>query len=200
MRRILIGIAALGLVACSSDSSSSSDAGSGGTTGTTATATGTTFAAGNFQLTTHAVDDKCIDGGLDLLFMPNGKTSPYDFANLTEFPAFSALPKTYQITLQAPFSAMTITLQADGAGKMKVQGAEQKAVVVDSNNYGDCKADMTVDSAITIDSNDAISMTATITITKWDQGTDQKCPKSPTGGPPPTNCTVKLDIKGARKS
>ena len=167
------------------DTAAATDTGGGGTT---------TFAEGIFQLTTYAIDDGCLDGGLDLLFMPTGTGTPYDLAHTTQFFAYSALPKTYEIQLQDPFSAMNVTVQQDGTARMKIENSEQVDVVVDDANYGDCNADMTVNAAIVIVDADNLDVTATLSITDW-TSTGDTCPVVAGGDP----CMVTLTMKGVRQ-
>lgn len=195
---ISAGALALAIVSCGSDDPAATT-----DTGGASTA----FTAGQFQLTTHAVTDQCLSGGLELLFMPDGKTSPYAFkkkdgsAILTEVPgeaaviAAAAAGVKETIDLPEPFKPMEVTIITDGAGKMKIVGAKQVGVTVDAKNMGDCTADMVIDADITLDSASAISMNATVSVSKWASAADNKCP-SPLPADP---CTVKLDIKGARQ-
>ena len=149
-----------------------------------------TFAEGNFQLTTHVVSDKCVDGGLDLVFMPNGVDKPYDLTNLTQLPASSGLPKTYDIELQAPFQKLNVTVAADGAN-MKIEDAAQTGIKVDEAQWPNCVADMTVDAAITVIDNDNVTVNAKVTVNNW---TGSDCPTADNG------CVVTLDMKGVRKN
>lgn len=176
--------AALALAACGDDDTTA-DAGTGGGTGGTEA-----FVGGTFQLTTHAVSDKCLDGGLDLLFMPDGAGTPYDLANKTELPGTADLPSTYKIQLQAPFAAMDVTVTAGAtAGAMAIKDAKQAAVAVDAAKWPNCKADMTINADITVDGADTVSVNAKISVDKWD-GSD--CPAADAG------CLITLDMKGAR--
>lgn len=159
-----------------------------------------TLAAGKFQLTTTEVNDKCLDGGLDMLFMPDGKEHPYDFKDTdgspihTEIPAESSLPQTYEIELPQPFENMTIKLESSGTGKMKIRDSKRNAVVIDKKNYGDCAADVALDADIIILDNDDLDIAASIRVTNWKSATDNKCPIV-TGSDP---CTVSLSLKGTR--
>lgn len=202
-KKILVALAGVLLfvvAGCGSDGGSSggdtgggatADTGGGG--GTADTGGGTTFTAGTFQLTTHAIVDGCLDGGLDLLFMPNGTAAPYDLAHPTDFYAYGDLPKTYDIQLQDPFRAMTVTVEQDGANRMKIENSTQTDVVVDAANYGDCSADMTVNAGIVIVDNDNLNVTATLSITGWASSGDT-CPVFSSDP-----CTVTLTMTGARR-
>ena len=188
----VIALASIAFAACGDDGDNGTDTGPAATTDTGGGG-GVDFAAGTFQLTTHEVSDACLDGALDLLFMPNGSDKPYDLANTTEIPGRADLPKTYDIQLQAPFAAMTVTVEADG-GNMKIVGAQQEDVVVDANSYGDCTADMTINANIVVADKDNIDVTATISIAKFESAADQKCP-TPKSEP----CAVTLTMKGKRQ-
>lgn len=176
MRFIGVGALALSLLACGTEDPADP--------GTEAGA----FKEGNFQLTTHAVTDVC-DAGLDLLFKPESD-KPSDLANLTRLPTWSTdLKETYDIALQAPFDKMTVTVEADGEGAMKVVDAKQTAVVVDADQFGDCTADMNFNALITLVDDNNVSLTVTVGITNW---TGDQCPKTDA-------CEVKLTMKGVRK-
>jgi hypothetical protein len=185
----IIGVAAIAIAACSSDDD---DGGTtGGTTAGTTTGGDPAFTGGLFQLTTHAVDDTCLDGALDLLFMPNGADAPYDLLAKTELPASDALPASYPIELQAPFSKMDVTVVADGEN-MKIVDAAQAAVKVDEAAYGDCESDMTISANITVVDDDTVDVNATVTIGSFTSAADSQCPQAT------TPCTVTLTMKGAR--
>lgn len=151
---------------------------------------GTTFEAGTFQLTTYEVTDGCLDGGLAILFQPTGVGTPYDLANTTEFPAYATLPSTFTMALQAPFTDMQVTMDADGANKMKVENSTQTDLVVDAANYGDCNVDMLINAAIDIVDSDNVDVQATIAASGW---TGDQCPVV-TADP----CTITLTMKGVR--
>jgi hypothetical protein len=188
LRGLTIFGASLALLACDASSDSSD-------TGSTASTGGTSFAAGNFQLTTTEANDACLGGGLEILFMPNGANSPYDLANVTEFPAASDLPKTYNITLQAPFSEMEVTVSKGASDNMmQIRNSKQTGVKVDEANYGDCTVDMDIDADITIVDSDNLNVAATISVTNWQGGNDMKCPMAQSDP-----CEVKLTMTGKRQ-
>lgn len=183
-RAAVLAVAAVALLACGDDGTSTgSDAASGG---------GADLAAGTFQLTTHAVDDACLDGGLDLLFMPQGENAPYDLQFPTEIPAYAALPQTFTIQLQDPFDNMEITLEQDGADRMVVNAGQQTNVVVDADNYGDCNVDMTIDVSMIIIDQDNLDVNASLSITGA-ESTGDTCPNFNSDP-----CLVRLTMKGRR--
>ncbi|HIA04468.1 MAG TPA: hypothetical protein EYN66_21665, partial [Myxococcales bacterium] len=117
----LLSVSALAIAACGG-----SDCGETG--GGSTTVSGEAFQAGTFQLYTTEVSDKCLDGGLGLLFQPEGAGTEYMLANTTEFPGIADLPSDLVVQLEAPFSDMAATVEADGAN-MKIVGAGQENVV-----------------------------------------------------------------------
>jgi hypothetical protein len=141
-----------------------------------ASASGAEFTAGTFQLTTTEAKDSCLGGGLETLFMPDGAATPYDLANTTEFRAAADLPKTYNISLQAPFTEMDVTVEKGASDRsMQIRDSVQTDIVVNADSYGHCNVDMSIDADITVVDNDNINVTATILVTDW-QGADMKCP------------------------
>ncbi len=195
---VVITASALGLSCKASDSAA--DAGKA-TTGTeTSTTGGDTAASGGFKggkflLTTYEVKDECLDGGLELLFMPDGKDKPYAVSDTpTELPDQSTLPKTLTVNLKAPFKALDIKLESKAANQMSVKDAKQTGIQVDKTNYGDCVVDMNVNADITAASADALDLAVTIDVSKWTSAADKKCP-TPKAEP----CKVTLSMKGARQ-
>ena len=157
------------------------------------------FEAGTFQLTTHAVEDGCMDGGLQILFMPGGTDQPYDLANPTEFPAYASLPQSYTVQLQEPFSELAVTLNAAGPKRMVVSDAPQPGVLVDADNYGDCTSDMLIDVDITIVDADNLNATASIEVYNVASAADQLCPASLLdNGSGDKRCSVTLTMTGRR--
>ena len=206
----LVAMAAAGLLAfaaasCESDSNSTdppattNDSGSAGGGSDTAGGGGetsgatTNFPAGVFQLTTYGIQDNCLDGGLEILFMPQGSQTPYDLANTTEFFAYADLPKSYNISLQAPFTDMPVTVEQDGLNKMKVENSLQTDVELDNATYGDCNADMAIDADIVIVDADNLTLSVELEVSDW-QSSGQTCPT-----PKTDPCKVTLDMRGVRK-
>ena len=67
------------------------------------------FATGDFAISTNVVDDQCLDGGLNLLFMPNGTDTPWAWPFPVTLYAESALPSDYMIQLREPFGQLSVT-------------------------------------------------------------------------------------------
>jgi hypothetical protein len=147
------------------------------------------FTGGNFQFTTQSVTDGCLDGAMDVLFMPEGASTPNDFANPIYIPALSELPDTYTVSLQDPFSDMQVTVTGDESTRT-VTGAQNDDVEFDATNHPGCLVNDSIDVALVIDSVDDLHGTATLHTSSFDESS---CPV-PTADP----CTVTLDLTGAR--
>ena len=184
--QLVLGSALAMACACSSDTDNSA------TTDTTSTSA--TFSGGIFALETFEVSDTCLDGGLDLVFMPEGTETPYQLAEDNELPSESALPSSQTIKLQSPFDAMTVEITSAGSGAMRIVNAEQKDVVVDDSQWGQCKADMVIDADITVIDDDNVTVAATVTVTTWNDGptADDACPEAANA------CVVTLSMRGSR--
>ena len=128
------------------------------------------FESGDFQLTTQDVNDGCLDGGMEVLFMPEG--TPSDFASTIFIPAEDELPLTYTVDIQDPFNDMEVTVTGD-ADTRTVTGAENNGVEFDADTYPGCLIDNSIDVDLTIDSADEMHGTATLHANSFDEGT---CP------------------------
>lgn len=148
------------------------------------------FQAGNFQLYTKKVDDKCTDNALQVLFQPDAPAE-YKLASTTEFPAHADLPKTITVKLQEPFSSMEAKVESGGDKSMTIADASQTGVEIGDGK--DCKADMTIDVDITIADNSNIDLAATLQVKNW---TGDECPELQ--DPKAESCTVTLTMRGER--
>lgn len=99
---------------------------------------------GDYQFATVAVEDACLDGALDALFMPGGSGVEQAF----EFPIFvpspDQTPMSYAIDLRAPFLGMPVEVTTTEEG-LAVRGGEMPAVLLGEAAYGDCVATMRAD-------------------------------------------------------
>ncbi len=147
------------------------------------------FASGEFQITTHSVVDECLDGGLNLLFMPEGDETPWGWEFPIELYAESELPRTYDIQLRDPFGAMTVNA-VDSGVDLQQMIANKDGVSLGSQ-YGDCVAN--IDSVVEmslVDSNTAEGL-ASLSLSN-PVGDD--CPVDL-----PPSCSVFLSIEAARQ-
>ena len=104
--------------------------------------------AGDYQFYTLAVEDGCLDGAMEALFMPNGPEASHAFAYPVYVAGLEELPSTYPIDLREPFMGMTVTLTAGDDGTIKLRGSVMDDVSL-GDIYGDCVSTMTVDADFT---------------------------------------------------
>ena len=147
------------------------------------------FSGGLFQVSTLAVDDGCMDGAFDLIFMPEGAETPSEWGTSTEFPAYADLPATYEIALQEPFSAMEVTLSA-ASGGMSVGDANQTGVELDDNAWPGCRVDMGITAELMVHSDNHLMGSAILTTSSFDE---ESCPAVST-----EPCEIVLDIDATR--
>lgn len=99
---------------------------------------------GEYQFYTLTVQDACLDGAMEIIFMPNGPASEHLF----EYPVFVPHPKntpdSYDIDLRAPFLGMPVTVETTDFG-LGVRGSVMESVLLNESQYGDCVTTMSVD-------------------------------------------------------
>ena len=149
------------------------------------------FEAGDFQFTNTAVNDACLDGGFTVLFLPEGNGSENAWAYPVELPAWDALPATYDIQLQDPFSTMEITVSEGGTNQFAMAGALQTGVVFNEDSYPDCEVDLSIDATINIETSNSVTGQAVMSV---DNPSGDTCPVFEGGTP----CQVDLDFYGNR--
>jgi len=152
--------------------------------------TAAAFEGGDFEFSTHAVDDGCLSGAAEAIYMPQGPSVPELWEDPIELPAFEDLPATYTIQLPDPLDSLQITVTAGGAGEFVVEGAHLEDTLFDEDTYPDCTVDSDVDSVLTVQTND--HLTGTITLQNTDYQGDS-CPV--VEGDP---CSVVLDVQADR--
>jgi len=149
------------------------------------------FVSGSFQLTNTAVDDQCLDGAFDVLFLPEGSGTTHDWQFPIELPSDSDLPATYNIQLQEPFSEMEVTVVSGGdSGTFTIDNATQNDVLFDETNSADCVVDLSISATITRTDNDNVTGQGTLSVVEY---TGDSCPvfsASP--------CNILLDFYGKR--
>jgi len=150
------------------------------------------FESGEFQLTVDRVEDACFDGGLSLLFMPNGTVEPYPLTHLTWIPGLSDVPASYVVQLAAPFNDMSLLMEANGAGGLQARGAQQPGVLLGLPGSDDCTGDLVMDVDVAFVSVDQIIMTTRVTVQNLRSETDTCAP------PESDPCEVQLFMSGLR--
>jgi len=146
------------------------------------------FKAGDYQFSTTDMSDDCLDGALEALFMPQGRTTPQEFEFPVYVPSLDELPASYEVSLREPFVGMPVTV-TEAPNGLQFEGAVMDEVLINQSLYGDCVATMTVDSKIWPESSKAGTGVAEIDISAW-RGSEGRCP-SPDADP----CLVTLELE-----
>ena len=149
------------------------------------------FETGPFWVTTTGIDDRCLDGGLHLLFMPAGPDEPWDWTYPITVFAPDELPQTHEIRLREPFGEMTVDVRANGDRGQQMVAQENQGVLLDEAQFGQCVADMSAEVTLTLVSRDRVHGTARIELT--DPRGDPRCPTDL-----PSHCEVILTFEGRR--
>ena len=132
------------------------------------------WTGGDFDFTTTAADDACLDGALEALFMPDGPETPQEFEYTTYLPSLDEVPLSYDIDLRAPFVGMPVTVDTGEDGVLTAAGVNDSValgVVAD----GDCEVTMTAEINMLPTSADTAEGAAQIAISD-PRGEDGRCP------------------------
>ncbi len=148
------------------------------------------FPTGEFALTTLSVDDRCLDGALHALFMPEGAGTPWAWERPVTLHPPEDLPKTADLVLRAPFGAVSVTYSAVDMRRARARGAQNRGVPLDEERFGACVADLDADVDVQIVSTDLVSCEGVLTMS--DPRGDPRCPVLA------TPCEVALVFKGER--
>jgi len=132
------------------------------------------WTGGDFDFTTTAADDSCLDGALEALFMPSGPETPQQFEYPIYLPDFDELPISYEIDLREPFVSMPVTVDADGSAMLSASGVIDE-VELGEQSYGDCVVTMTAEIDMTPSSEDSAEGEGRIAISD-PRGDDDRCP------------------------
>ena len=150
------------------------------------------WSSGDFQFQTVDVDDQCLGGALEALFMPEGPATPHNFEYLIYLPGYEELPVSYTVDLREPFVEMPVTVDSDDNRVLKIRGSVMEAVELGRATYGDCVVTMTVDLNLQPTSSSKAKGEARIIISD-PRGDDGLCPifdESP--------CPVDLSLTATR--
>lgn len=149
------------------------------------------FDSGEFDVTSTLVEDGCLDGGLNLLFMPNGQTEPWKWPYPIMVYGPGNLPQTYAIQLRDPFGPMTVTATPNGGAAESFAIDSNPSVLLDEANYGQCVVDMGGSVALSLIDEDHVEGVANLAMS--DPRGDDRCPVGM-----PVSCAVRLQFEGQR--
>ena len=148
------------------------------------------LSAGDYQFATVDMEDACLDGALEALFMPQGRTVAQEFEFPVYVPSLAELPTSYEISLREPFVGMPVTVTRSGETGLALTG-EMESVQLDESLYGDCVVTMTVEAELVPVTKKTGDMTALVDISNARSQADDRCP--PLDADP---CQVTLWIEG----
>jgi len=148
------------------------------------------FEAGQFAFATHAVDDGCLNGAAEAIYMPQGPAVPEDWDSAIELPSFDLLPSTYTIDLPDPIGSLEITLEAGTGDQFVMQEAVLEDMLFDETSYPDCIVDAAVAATLNVQTDDHVTGTVSLTNTNY-EGTS--CPQVQADP-----CDVVLDVQADR--
>jgi len=132
------------------------------------------WVGGDFDFTTTAADDDCLDGALEALFMPGGPEAPQEFEYTIYLPSRDEVPLSYDIDLRSPFVGMPVTVDAGADGMLTAAGIID-SVPLGVVAYGDCEVTMTASIDMLPTSADTAEGAAQIAISD-PRGEDERCP------------------------
>lgn len=150
---------------------------------------GDDFEGGHFAFETYDVNDMCIDGALNTIYLPEGAGSTNAFGDHIYIPGTSELPYEGSIPLQEPFDDLSVTFTGDATSRA-FTGGENTQVDLDPDTYPDCKIDLAISADCSLSGGDDVDCTATLQMSNV---TGADCPV--VSGDP---CTFTLDIRGSR--
>ncbi len=129
---------------------------------------------GDYQMFTTAVDDGCLDGALEALFMPEGRAEPHPFEYPVYIPSLDELPASYSVDFREPFVGMDVTVTQLDDTTLQVEGSVMEAVALEGAT-GDCVADMVANAEFWAVSSGEVEGTAAIQVND-PRGSEGLCP------------------------
>lgn len=149
------------------------------------------FDAGEFEIFTLLVDDQCLDGGLDALFMPLGTDEPWRWPHAVDVFPPSELPRTYDLNLREPFGQMEITAEPGSPTEQQLLVHPNPSVLIGPAQFGDCVIALEGSVYVELTGTDRIEGVASLTMS--DPRGDERCPADM-----PPSCPVLLSFEGNR--
>lgn len=150
-----------------------------------------TFSTGEFTVSTLAVDDGCLDGGLTPLFMPQGADLAWEWPHPVRLYSPSVLPQEYEINLRAPFNAVDVRAIEAAPDWQRLQVARNPSVKLDPERFGECTAYLQGSVEIQLISPDRVRGLASLEM--GDPSGDDRCPADM-----PARCDVQLEFEAER--
>lgn len=149
------------------------------------------FATGEFQVQTHAVDDRCLDGGLNLLFMPEGDDQPWEWPYPVTLHDPGELEATYTMELREPFGEMEVTATESAPAEQHLDIHPNPEVKLGEERFGDCIVELAGHGEVTLIGPDEVE--GIIYIELSDPRGDDRCPADMAD-----RCDVNVGFTGER--
>jgi len=147
---------------------------------------------GDFQLDVLAVNDECLGGAFEALFMPDGPAEPETLVHTVRLPGYADLPVAYTMDLSAPFLSMPVTAESDDGIAFQLRGDTVDALALGFASFGDCTITASVNAVFIPTSPSMASGSATIDVSD-PRGNDDRCPLFDADP-----CAVELDLSALR--
>lgn len=151
------------------------------------------FASGDFTIFTNLVDDRCLDGGLNPLFMPLGDVEPWQWPLPVAVYAPSELPRTYDISLREPFNQMTVRVTQLDATTQQFVSEPNPRVELGPDRFGECVVEL--DGVVNITLLDSNTLEGIAALQMRNPRGDERCPADM-----PSTCEVVLSFDGTRSA
>ena len=151
-----------------------------------------TWTGGDFDFQTVDVTDSCLNGALEILFMPDGPDVPHRFEYPLYLPSYDEMPLSYSIDLREPFVGMEVTVHEGPDGQLSIRDSIMESVALGAGTYGDCVTTMSVYADIKPTSANSASGDAQIHLSD-PRGEDERCPVLESDP-----CTVELEMEATR--
>ena len=149
------------------------------------------FSTGEFQVSTHGVDDRCLDGGLNLLFMPEGEDEPWAWPYSITLYDPEQLEQTYPLTLREPFGEMEVTASEASDLEQRLQIHPNDSVKLGEERFGDCVVELGGHGQVEMVDSDEVE--GIIFLELSDPRGDERCPADM-----PEHCNVNVGFTGTR--
>ncbi len=150
------------------------------------------FLGGDYELATISMEDGCLDGALEALFMPQGRDTPQVFEYPIYVPGQNELPMTYEISLREPFVGVEITVDAGESTTLEGSTGVIDEVLLNEALYGDCVSSLQGEVQLVPETEESGTGTAQLTMADF-RGSEERCPELDDDP-----CPVRLDLTLSR--
>lgn len=147
---------------------------------------------GDFDVDVVTVDDDCLGGAFEALFMPDGPAETETLDYTLRLPGYADLPDAYAMDLRAPFLSMPVTAETNDGVAFQLRGDTVTDLPMGFASYGDCTITAVVNADFKPSDQSTAFGSATIDVSN-PRGDDDRCPLFDADP-----CTVALDLTALR--